>query len=244
MFIREQLMGCDIHTIVAVRDSHDGGRFAPVYGTIVGERWSNDCYATYPLEPRYFRNYNVFGILTGGTVRGGTLMNCFDQEIPDDFDDSKYCLPENGQFPFNKIKWSSTNSKEGESLLLDYDATKDEAEIVYTQYDDLHREFDKHTEDLSAIRRRVPIATLQYYFDNDLHSHNYFTLKQLKKLIKRIDKLSKHSWLNSETKMEINGVKSVLKDYKKDIEAIANLAGVFLDKIDDNDVVVLICFDS
>ena len=226
-------MGCDIHTTVCVRDKDDSGLFKPIFGTIIGA--SSYFYRHY-IEPRYFRNYDIFGILTEESVRGGTILNDFEQEIPDNFDSALYCLPIKGKFPFAKIKWTSVGFND--EPLFASDITLDQASEIWNHY--VLGDEEKYR----MIQYCVPTNALEYYCSENVHSHNYFTVKQLKKLIKKLYTLSTDTTLNALTQANIKNTADFLNEYKKDIMSIARLSNGFYDKIDDEDVLVLICFDS
>lgn len=225
-------MGCDIHTTVCVRDKQDSGMFKPVFGTIVG-----NCDYRSTIAPRYFRNYDIFGILTGETVRGGSILGDFEQEIAESFDSTAYSLPLKGRFPFEKIKWHSSSLDD--KPVLDADVTLEDCNKLWDLY--MHCEQESMYQ---LIRYCVPTNALGYYCEQGYHSHNYFTVKQLKKLIKRVYTLSTDSTLNTLTQTNLKNTADFLNEYKKDIMSIARLANVFYDDINGEDVLVLICFDN
>ena len=235
-------MGCDIHFVVTVRKENTG-LLAPIFGTVSSTSWTSSTTPSMSrLEPRYFRNYTIFGILTGGGVRGGSILNCFEQEIPESFNEYDYMLPQRGKLPFGRVQWDMY-VKEKDEFVFKRNLTNDQVEQVYDQFNAVNPWDNK--KEWFAWHSNAPVQLLSYYFDTDLHSHNYFTLKQLKKVIKRIDKLVEASWINAITRNELNGVKSVLNDIKKDVRAIVNLSsGFYSDEPEDEDIVVLISFDN
>lgn len=225
-------MGCDIHTTVCIRDRKDPKMFIPVYGTINGPYVYK-----MPIEPRYFRNYNAFGILSGEVVRGGTIFNCFvDDDVPPNFDVTKYFLPLKNRFPFENIIWSTMGFDGVKEFVPDL--TLDKAYAIWDEYCQVDDALQYNLRSVFAFN------ALEYYSDKYCHSHNYFSLTQLNKLVKRMYTLAHDQNLSSCTKTEITGLADILNGYRKDIQAIARLACGFYDEAKDEDVLVLICFDS
>jgi len=255
-------MGCDIHFLVVVKDK-PGDKYAPVICSVrtLQKHLTDDTnlpFAESQCEPPYFRWYPVFGMLTEGKVRYSSIYNIVPDYIVDEFkswhDRSFMAIEYNGKFDWNKINWARFGAEYK-------DLTEQQMGEVYAAAN--NNEFEVPNEDSKP--KDIDPATfnfMSYWFSDNYHSHNHFTLRKLRKLIKNLQKLLE--W-GDKTQVEVDDDRRVWNRCRADlVEAINCLKSVkhsvvsmvdlyntqryFLNVRDntltDDDVEILIGFDS
>lgn len=225
-------MSCDIHTSILVKIPNQD-KYAPLYGTTM--------FNGHPdmIMPPYFQAYNVFGMLTGNTVRGGSLANCVSSvDLHDKLaNDDRFAIPLKGKFPFHLISWPDMSYLGPNISTADF--SENDCDYATKRIQELQ------DENAHILYASVPVLQIEYYGDEWYHSHNFFTLNQLKKLIKRIEKMIKNnrSQMTPSSLDQVKYVLRVLKMYKNYTSSVINSVMRF-EMPDDHDVIILVCFDS
>lgn len=233
-------MGCDIHTSVCIKN-HKTDKFVP----IAMNEYSRGGYL-YSVEPYSDRNYAFFGMLAN--VRGDKVQGI--GFYPKD------------RFSIERVEWPFIKKLEETNLSTDLvNVAKTVHDLHYISWNDSRIDSIKN---FNANQLELIISilgfenVLQYYFDEgSLHSHTWFTLKELKWLKKEfekiLDKLPDNSYNNvddeyeyserSEVQNMISSLKYMIKNTNR-IVKLHNQCWYDEDTYTDDEIVVLIAFDS
>lgn len=226
-------MGCDIHMHVCVVDE-DTGKLKPVYvvGNTTGEIELNTC------QPGgYFRDYDVFGLLNE-IVRGGCWIN-------------GVALPHRGRLSYERFDIGNYTfeqlADDVKRFECDFNKPEVEQDLEYNGYIEAEKDLKR------GLSNPYPSFIARYYYSQWYHSHTYFTVAELKKLVKRLKKYSKKIGKKSndiyepqdieELQGDIKGYIASINDIINDARAYARVACDFY-KPEDKDVYILCCFDS
>lgn len=231
-------MGCDIHMHVCVADGNTG-KLKPVY--VVGNTTGDIKLKTY--EPGgYFRNYDVFGLLNE-CVRGGCWI-------------SDVSLPPRGRLPFERLDLGNYTFDQ-----LTNDVKRIESNLAHSA-DPQDSEYNGYLESRNDLERGIsnpyPRFVADYYYSQWYHSHTYFTVAELMKLIKRLKKYRKKVGKNvvyddpdyrvdtemMEMQNEIDSYIATIKDIINDARTLAKIASEMYEQPIDEDIYILCCFDS
>lgn len=221
-------MGCDVHLGVCVVDqSTNKIRPVLVHGRLLG----NEPLTT-GMPGGVFRNYDIFGLLHS-SVRGGGWL-------------SEFAVECRGQINVNQLdlgRYSAEQLKKDVEQYRNSDRTGDNRTIT---------DYEKAYNDLRlGIANDYPLYVAGYLYGDWVHSHNYFTCADLKRVIRRLKKYRKtikpDSWLDLgdviELKSGIDNAIDMLKRIICDARAYSRLSDWYTDYTDDQ-IVILCCFDS
>lgn len=218
-------MGTDIHTSVCVRSRSNSTKFEPV--AMMMYRGFYNGY----VNAFDYRAYNFFAAIAG--VRGESVLG----------------LNPKGRFDINEIEWPIMDQliKVG----LPTNIAKLNAQIVAYQNDE---PADLTNQQKEFIRQIEGFGNTFDYFDDEsfLHSHTWFTVKELKKLRKKLENMivqynNEDVIPDAEYTQELRDIITSLNVMIKNAKRIAGLYHhnrLEFEEYNDSDILVLIAFDS